>query len=435
MSAALAPDKGVFMSIPVSTSCMHSLLYLLPGGKTPALQSQRAQHLPPRLDEVQVSSIHGLENELPSRMSSREEHGINRAVCLQVIHNRVHMLYLCAQLSIHPTEEIDIVGSGSAGVASGVCLPISRSERSKDISFAPQPIIDLLFGSCATRFSSSPSKFHKLLARVALDRHRSHLIHTEDYASLWGLGVELDDGPLFWANCGSSSSLACSLTRLPNQRSWKRHFKPSLRKSAPTRLGLIGMSRCSFRYVASLCKVQLPKGRGGSHSICLGSVRAVAITSPTCSCVYVGGRPILGSSAKAETPPLLKRSIQRLTVMRCSCNCPAIEFTRSPRLASHMMRALSTVRDGWVREWASLRTASRSSSVTSRKLISRGIPNHLHLPFRMPLLYTLLAVCSTERSEGSREGGIERLLNAEILVPKVRHQGRGNILGPSLRSG
>jgi hypothetical protein len=209
-----------------------------------------------------------------------------------------------------------------------------------------------------------------LLAWIALGRHRSHLVNTQHYASLWGLSVEVDYGPLFWANSGSNSSLACSLTRLPNQRSWKRHRKPSLRKSAPTRLGLIGMSQCSLRYVASLSNVQAPKGRGGSHSICLGSVRAVAITSPTCSRVYVGGRPILGSSAKEATPPWLKRAIQRRTVMRFRCSCSAMALTRSPRLASQMISARSTVRAGRVREWASLRTVSTSSLLISRKLIN-----------------------------------------------------------------
>src|SRR4028118_776980 len=372
MSLTLTPDEGVLMSVPVTSSFTDGLSNLLPGVETPALQRERTQHLPPGFYQVQVRGVHRLEDELPPGVSSGEEHGISRSVRLQVVHNGIDMLnvlIVLADLYIDPTQEVNIAGSIPPLIGAGVCLSIGGSECAKHIAFASQPVIDLLLGSNTTRLFA-----HQLLARIALGRHGSHLIHTQHYAPLWGLSVEVDDGPLFWANSGSSSSLACSLTRLPNHRSCKRHRKPSLRKSAPTRLGLIGISRCSLRYVASLSNVQAPKGRGGSHFICLGSVRAVAITSLTCSRVYVGGRPTLGSSPKEATPPLLKRAIQRRTVMRFRCNCCAMAFTRSPRLASQMIPARSTVRAGRVRAWASLRTVSTSSLLISRKLINRGIP-------------------------------------------------------------
>src|SRR3712207_8395991 len=46
---------------------------LLPGLEPSPLQRQRLQHLPPRLDQVEVRRVHRLEDELPPREGQREQ--------------------------------------------------------------------------------------------------------------------------------------------------------------------------------------------------------------------------------------------------------------------------------------------------------------------------------------------------------------------------
>jgi hypothetical protein len=96
------------MSVPVRGSFMHSRSYLLPGIESPTLQRKGAQHLPPRLDQLQVRRIHRLEDELPPWVRGREEHRISRPMCLQVVHDCVYMLNVATNMEVHPTQKVDI---------------------------------------------------------------------------------------------------------------------------------------------------------------------------------------------------------------------------------------------------------------------------------------------------------------------------------------
>src|SRR5215218_5815746 len=55
--APAAPDERVLVLVPVCGGTLDSLLDLGPGLEPSALESQRAQHLPPRLYEVQVGRV------------------------------------------------------------------------------------------------------------------------------------------------------------------------------------------------------------------------------------------------------------------------------------------------------------------------------------------------------------------------------------------
>src|SRR4051795_4699577 len=67
-----APDERMLVRVPVRGGAPDSLLDLGPGLEAAALQCQRAQDLPPRFDQVQVSRVLGLEHELPARVGKRE---------------------------------------------------------------------------------------------------------------------------------------------------------------------------------------------------------------------------------------------------------------------------------------------------------------------------------------------------------------------------
>src|SRR5690348_6719365 len=63
------PEERVLVRVPVRGGAPDGLFDLRPSLKAAALQRQRAQDLPPRLDQVQVGRVLGLEDELPTRVS------------------------------------------------------------------------------------------------------------------------------------------------------------------------------------------------------------------------------------------------------------------------------------------------------------------------------------------------------------------------------
>ena len=61
------------MLVPVRGGAPDGVFDLGPGLEATAFQCQRAQDFPPRLDQVQIGRIFGLEDELPARMGQREQ--------------------------------------------------------------------------------------------------------------------------------------------------------------------------------------------------------------------------------------------------------------------------------------------------------------------------------------------------------------------------
>src|SRR3954466_3592523 len=57
MTPSTTPDEWMPVIVPVGRGASDRLLDLGPGLETAALQRQRAQHLPPGLDQVQVGGI------------------------------------------------------------------------------------------------------------------------------------------------------------------------------------------------------------------------------------------------------------------------------------------------------------------------------------------------------------------------------------------
>src|SRR5215204_2507170 len=67
------PDEWVPVGIPVHCRFLHRGGDLIPRLEPPALQGQRSQDLPPRLDQVQVGCRDRLEHELPPRVRQVEQ--------------------------------------------------------------------------------------------------------------------------------------------------------------------------------------------------------------------------------------------------------------------------------------------------------------------------------------------------------------------------
>src|SRR4051794_7402397 len=224
-----APQEGVLVRVPVRGGAPDSLLDLGPGLEAAALQCQRAQDLPPWLDQVQVGGILGLEHELPARVGKREQEDIGGAVDVEIVHHRVDPFDPSVDPALDCAEEIDPVRSGTARVGFGEGLPCGRPEGAEDITFATSAVVDLLLGSL--RFGRG--RLDHAPAGVAPGRLRSHLVEADDYAARGRGGVEALDRPLLRSNSGS--------TRAPNQVSSWRHFSPSACRTSLTRLRFMPM--------------------------------------------------------------------------------------------------------------------------------------------------------------------------------------------------
>src|SRR3954468_6012541 len=62
-----APDEGMLVLVPVRGGPLGGFFDLGPGLEATPFEGQRAQDLPPRLDQVQVGRVFGLKHELPAR--------------------------------------------------------------------------------------------------------------------------------------------------------------------------------------------------------------------------------------------------------------------------------------------------------------------------------------------------------------------------------
>src|SRR6478736_5044324 len=267
VTPSTAPDEGMLVLVPVGGGPFDGPLDLGPGPEASPLQGQGAQHLPPRLDQVQVGGILGLEHELPARMQQVEQQHVGRTMSIQVVEYGVDPPYRRIDPALDGAQEIDPVDRGATLIGQRESLAGRRLQGAKDIAGNPAPaVVDLLPGPLGLG-AGWP---HKLLARVALAGLRSHLVEADDDAAGRCCCIEALDSPLFCAKSGS--------TRMPNQVSSCRHLRPSWMKISLIRLRRMAMP-CSLRWATRRSSVQDANGRPRSA----GRVSAVLITALRCS--------------------------------------------------------------------------------------------------------------------------------------------------------
>src|SRR3954447_21432046 len=176
MAPSAAPEEGVLVLVPVRGGAPDGLFDLGPGLEAVALQRQRAQDLPPRLDQVQVGGIFGLEHKLPARVGQSEEQHVGRTVRVEVVDHGVDPLDPGVDPALDRAEEIDPVRGGAARVGGGECLPRGRSEGTEDIAFATSAVIDFLLGPLGVR----TGRLDHAPAGVAPGGLRPHLVEADD---------------------------------------------------------------------------------------------------------------------------------------------------------------------------------------------------------------------------------------------------------------
>jgi hypothetical protein len=134
---AATPDKGVAMRVPIGGGVRHRLADRLPRLEAAALKRQRAHHLPPRLDPIEVGGIGWLEDELPARVGQRPEQDVGRPVGGQVVEDGVDPLRLGPDPGIDLLPELNPVGDGAALIGDGQRRAGRRVEGTEDIAAAP----------------------------------------------------------------------------------------------------------------------------------------------------------------------------------------------------------------------------------------------------------------------------------------------------------
>src|SRR5712692_6226961 len=306
MAAPAAPDEGMTMGVPIGRGGDDGRLELVPGLEAFAFEGERAQGLPPRFDQVEVGGVLGLEDELPARMGQGEEQHIERTVGAEVVEHRIDAFSIGRQPRLDLRQEVHPVRNCAPTVWGGERRARGRDEGTEDVATTTPAIVDLLSGAGSAVVGRA--RPHGTTAGETLGGFGSHLVEADDDTLRRWLAVELNDGPLFWANSGS--------TRSPNQVSWVRQRMPSAIRISSTRLRFIVTCFCSARYATNRSSVQQANGSARSA----GLARTAAISALTSSGVYVFGAPARGASAKPATPRAAKRVSQRRTVGSQRCN-------------------------------------------------------------------------------------------------------------------
>ena len=134
------------MSVPIRGGFRDGFADVVPALEPPPGEGQRAQDLPPRLDQVQIGGILGLGDHLPTGMLPQKEQEIITMVHVQVIHDGVHALQVSRQLGIDPAEKIQKVGLGSPWVTLREAFSRRLPQGAEDVAFAASSIIEFLFG-------------------------------------------------------------------------------------------------------------------------------------------------------------------------------------------------------------------------------------------------------------------------------------------------
>src|SRR3954465_863751 len=195
MAPTASPNEGMLVLVPVGGGAFNRLLDLGPGLEASPFQGQGAQHLPPRLDQVEVGRVLGLKDELPAGMEQAEQQYVRRAVSAEIVSYRIDPLDCGIDPGLDLAQEVDPVGCSSAIIRVSKGRAVGRLEGSENVAAAPPAVVDLLFGP----FGLGRSRFHELLAWKAPRCLWAHLVQADHYAARWRRGVELlDDPPFFW---------------------------------------------------------------------------------------------------------------------------------------------------------------------------------------------------------------------------------------------
>ncbi len=150
------------MLVPIRSCRFDRVRNLFPCREASALECQRAQDFPPRLDQVQVCRILRLEHELPARMMKREHHHVRCTMHAQVVENGIDTFDLFRYPLVRPLKEVYPVDDSTTAVIARESFATRRVERTEDVS------------ECSLICSSSDNLATTADAKQALRAVRGH---------------------------------------------------------------------------------------------------------------------------------------------------------------------------------------------------------------------------------------------------------------------
>ena len=197
--------------------------------RRPARASERAQHLPPRPDQVEVGGVPGPERHLPARVRQHGRRRVGGAVAAQVVGDGVDALGLLRQPALGLLREGRPVGGAAARAGPREGGARRGTGGAEDAALAAPAVVDLPpRATCRRR-----SRPDRLPPRMALGAERSHLVEADHHAASRRGGAERLDAALSPADPGS--------TRPPDQASRRRRRRPSASGASSIRLRRMAM--------------------------------------------------------------------------------------------------------------------------------------------------------------------------------------------------
>jgi len=120
---------------------------LVPGLKAAAFERQAPQDLPPGFDQVKVSGLGRLEDEMPARVGQGKKEHVRGAVSREVIHDGEDRWGFGSDPLIDGWEKVDPVRRGAPRVGKGERPALSGVERPEHRALTPPAVIHFVPGA------------------------------------------------------------------------------------------------------------------------------------------------------------------------------------------------------------------------------------------------------------------------------------------------
>ena len=176
------------MIIPINKSFLQRLYQFISRLKAAALECQRSKLFPPRLNQIQPTSVLGQEQNLQFGPSRQCQSGLSAFMGRKIVFN--NQPTVGRKLADDQFQELNVAGAITTQAHQNRGLSRRRFERSMNLHFPAAAVIRLK--------SCSPWTQLPFFARISLDGNRAHFINTNDTCSRRRRHISLDYAPPFF---------------------------------------------------------------------------------------------------------------------------------------------------------------------------------------------------------------------------------------------
>jgi hypothetical protein len=179
------------MRIPIGCRAVDRISDLVPALEAPTGERARAQDHPPRLDQIEISGILGLEHHLPARMREQEQPHVRRAMRAQIVEDRVHPLGPAWHPGFNPFQKVDPRRTAAPWIGMREGSARGRTEGPEDVAHGAAAVVDLLPGPLGR---SRPAP-HQRTTGITIRTDWAHFVEADHTTAGRWLGVERFDLP------------------------------------------------------------------------------------------------------------------------------------------------------------------------------------------------------------------------------------------------